>query len=557
MSAGSAVPLRILDSAFALPPERLIAWARLILAGFALVALYLDPSRPGSAIEFVIAGTYLTFAVVWVGLVTARLPGSREQLLTHLLDIISVSLLMYLTEGPTSPFFVFFTFILLSATLRWNWRGALGTAACLVLLFALLVVLGERAEGLEITRAIIRSGYLLVAGAMLGYVGAFEERSRKRLAQLASWPGPDPEGGAPIPMRASLTHAAELLAAPRVLVVWEQSTEPFRHVALWSEGDLTHSRERPDRFGSLVAPHLTEASFRIDAPIGPTYAPHGAASAHSPLLDQDLQNSFAINKALTAPFRFPGCRGRIFLLGCKEETHDDLVITELVAMRLGIDIEHHLLRFELEKAATIEERARLAHDLHDGVLQGLAAANIQLKLTSQRAPDDLGDKLAQTRQLLAGEQERIRTFVEESRRAPRSAPKYVQLGRQLESRLRDVANQWSCEVHWSVRPPDLHVTTDLAHHVRHMIVEAVSNAVRHGGASHIEVTVEQQDARLLLTIHENGRGFTGLNGGYSLDELERLAMGPASLLERSKQLSSHLFLTTSSCGSTIRVEVPF
>ena len=114
------------DQTFALPPERLITFGRLILAAFAVVAIYFDPTASGRYTELIVVAAYLVFALARVAFVMARLPSQREQYLAHAVDIVCVSVLMYLTQGPTSPFFVFFTFILLSATLRWNWHGAPG-----------------------------------------------------------------------------------------------------------------------------------------------------------------------------------------------------------------------------------------------------------------------------------------------------------------------------------------------------------------------------------------------------------------------------------------------
>jgi signal transduction histidine kinase len=550
------------EQAVAVPPERLIAFGRLVLSGFAIGALYSDPPDPSTSVQLVITGAYGAFAVVCAAFVMTRQLTLREQYFAHAADMLCVSILMYLTEGPTSPFFVFFTFILLAATLRWNWKGALGTAVVLACTFAILAIpLGAEFLVLEVgelSRATIRAGYILVAGVMLSYVGALQERSRERLSKLAAWPGPDPDGTLEVPIRSALAHAARIMHAPRVLIIWEQPDEPFRHVALWSENKLTHYREGLDRFGSIVLPDLVEASFGVRA------SPRQLSGSDDRLrlptghaIDPDLRQTFSITNALTAPFDLPGCTGRVFLLDRCAYNDDDLLMACLVAMRLGVDVEHHLLRYELNMNAALSERARLANDLHDGVLQGLAAANIQLKLTESEGSAELAAQIAETRRVIATEQQRVRSFVEDTRSETRKAVgEMVLLRDELSKRLRELSSQWGCHIDFVVHPQGTQTSPRTAHHVRHLVAEAVSNAARHGRASRIKIEIDAASDQIFLRIKDNGTGFQSLEGTFTGQELTRQSTGPASILQRAMDLGGRLTLQTSSSGCEIRVEFP-
>jgi len=171
-----------------------------------------------------------------------------------------------------------------------------------------------------------------------------------------------------------------------------------------------------------------------------------------------------------------------------------------IAARLGVKIEEYLLRAKLASAITTRERERLARDLHDGVLQGLAAASIQLKLCGDSLPSDAQNKLKRVRSLLADEAQRIRAFVEETRAAPTPASGLVQLSEDLDRRVRALRNQWGVEVKLELRPSEITTSVSLARNVRHLLTEAVSNAVRHGGASLINASVERSADRLLVRI---------------------------------------------------------
>src|SRR3546814_18481609 len=73
---------------------------------------------------------------------------------------------------------------------------------------------------------------------MLGYFGAYRERSRQRLAQLADWPFDAIAGNRQHWLGSLFQHPADVLGEPRLLVLWRDQEEPSGSVAEWSEGDL-------------------------------------------------------------------------------------------------------------------------------------------------------------------------------------------------------------------------------------------------------------------------------------------------------------------------------
>jgi hypothetical protein len=249
-----------------LPSERLIAFARVMLVIFALTAIAVDPPAHARSItaSYILLGAYLAYATILAAREVFRETGEMTRLAIHAVDVLAVGILMRLMAGPTGLFFIFFTFVLLAGTLRWNWRGAMGTALVLLISFFLLGILdgSQRIsqEG-ETSRLIMRGGYLLVASAMFAYVGAYRERSMARLAKLAAWP-PEHGGESGFPdLSASLAHTAAVLRAERVLAIWEEADEPFVYVSVWSDGRVYSSREPPDTYAANVAPELSKAVF--------------------------------------------------------------------------------------------------------------------------------------------------------------------------------------------------------------------------------------------------------------------------------------------------------
>jgi signal transduction histidine kinase len=246
-------------------------------------------------------------------------------------------------------------------------------------------------------------------------MSGLRERGRRQLAKLAAWPGPDHDQDLPVPIKSALAHVAQIMRVPRVLIVWELYEEPFREVAIWSQDGFRYSREPPDRFGGFVAATLTRETFESPSKGGSLDQSATGGMPAGEMIDQDLRQAFSIQCTITAPFFLQVCRGRVFLLDRSTSDDHDLLLAELVATRIGVDLEHHWLRSKLQEAAVARERERLAHDLHEGILQGLAAAHIHLSLGSDHVDGCVGQRLAQTRQLLCEEQQRIRKFIESSR----------------------------------------------------------------------------------------------------------------------------------------------
>jgi len=197
----------------------------------------------------------------------------------------------------------------------------------------------------------------------------------------------------------------------------------------------------------------------------------------------------------------------------------------------------------------------LARDLHDGLLQSLTAATIQLRVSGTEAGPGVQERLDEIRALLADEQRRIRRFVEDNR-APMVPPKKVTLRDALGGRLEGLERQWGCEIPFQAFPADLTVPTRLARHIRHLVSEAVSNAARHGPASQVRITVTLVDGSLLVTIADNGRGCQGFSGFYDHEELRTLDLGPASLRSRVCELGGTFALDTSPAGTRIEAKLP-
>jgi signal transduction histidine kinase len=92
--------------------------------------------------------------------------------------------------------------------------------------------------------------------------------------------------------------------------------------------------------------------------------------------------------------------------------------------------------------------------------------------------------------------------------------------------------------------------------VLQMLREALHNVQKHAGATRVAVALEKTDRGLEISIDDNGHGF-GFAGSYSLEELELLRLGPASLKRRARSINADLLLESRpGRGAGLKFRIP-
>ncbi|MGH8630230.1 MAG: histidine kinase, partial [Burkholderiales bacterium] len=360
-------------------------------------------------------------AAAWFG----HAASLRLGLLTHGIDLALFSLFVYLTEGAASPFFTYFIFAIVAATLRWQSRGALWTAAVAVVAFSMVGLYAAKVIGnptFELDRFFTQSAYLVVLASLLGALSAYETRRRDEIASLAAWPpavGNEP--GALL--RQLLGSTARILNAPRTLLAWEERGQPWVQFGAWSVDAFTLWREPHERYDPLVAEPLKDVSF-----LSPDVSQRQAAVLRvagaglqtwrgAPVHDE-LRSRFRMKALLCVRVGGEWVRGRLFSLDQRALTADDLVLGELVAGHLAASLDHIVVLRRLRQAAAEEARARLSRDLHDGVLQSLTGAALKLE-TVQRLWEThqpaARERLSEIQHLLAQEQRGLRFLIRDAK----------------------------------------------------------------------------------------------------------------------------------------------
>jgi hypothetical protein len=169
--------------------------------------------------------------------------------------------------------------------------------------------------------------------------------------ELAAWPGPtaDEAGAlAGFPLESALRHVANILQVPRVLALWGLSDEPFLYIVLWENGGCRQDRKSMSEFGDWTAPEIAAITFAsINVSSGKCITLAGAKTPNGPLISELLVAQFQLKSVASALITGANCNGRVFMLDKLDWSEDDLTLTEIVASRIGIELDHYALRLEL------------------------------------------------------------------------------------------------------------------------------------------------------------------------------------------------------------------
>ena len=165
--------------------------------------------------------------------------------------------------------------------------------------------------------------------------------------------------------------------------------------------------------------------------------------------------------------------------------------------------------------AVLNERTRVARELHDTVEQGLAGIALQLEAVSgsfQTAPEAARQSLDVARQML-------RYSLEETRRSVMDLRSQALETRDLAGALENLARQMTintrAEAH--VRVSGVRHRLDAAeeHHLLRIGLEALTNALKHGGATRIDIELRFAPDGTNLTVTDNGQGLESGNRATS------------------------------------------
>ena len=205
--------------------------------------------------------------------------------------------------------------------------------------------------------------------------------------------------------------------------------------------------------------------------------------------------------------------GNLYLtnkLDAAEFSDSDQLLVEMFALRAGIAIENARLHEQVSRLAVVEERERIAKDLHDGIIQAIYGVALSLEDVPQMMesePDEAGARIDRAIDSLNLTIREIRNFILGLRSE-------LLHGADLLAGLATLANEFattgSSEIELDLAiDPEVAAGIPTGHRVQllQMTREALSNAARHARARRIAIVMRVEDAILVLRIEDDGVGF--------------------------------------------------
>lgn len=260
--------------------------------------------------------------------------------------------------------------------------------------------------------------------------------------------------------------------------------------------------------------------------------------ANDPLVTTDL----AALALLPPAFRLAGFQtylgaqikigGQVMgLLSCYRFTNrgyglDEIALVTALAEQLGLMLETQRLRQRAQDIAVVEERQRLARDLHDSVTQSLYSLTLFSRAGREAAED--GDAARLVHSLTELERNTLHALREMRLLLYELRPADLEhegLTRAIQLRLDTVERRVG--LHLDVQLEDLPpLSSTFEAELYHVILEALNNVIKHAAASRLCVALGERDGYLHLRIEDDGAGFdpTQREGGLGLRNMrERVA----------------------------------
>lgn len=375
---------------------------------------------------------------------------------------------------------------------------------------------GEFTEGdEELVRAVAGTAAIAIENARLYDEARRRERWLQASAdvtqQLLSYSGEDP-------LSVIARSVAELADADLVTVVLPSATagELMIEVAIGLGADRLTGMSYSTAHS--VAGAVIEASEAI------LIDDIDQQSAYTLHMNQVAPVSAVMGLPLAGSSKPRGCLLIGRLTGRRGFTRNELQMATTFANHAAVALELADARSYQQRMVLLEDRDRIARDLHDHVIQRLFAAGLTVQSLQLRQQEPvLATKLGQVVTDLDDTIRQIRTSIFDLRGA--LAPAAVRIRTELLEMVAEQAAQLGFEPTLRFRGPvDSVVSPEIATELTAVLREALSNVARHARAGGVDVTLEVSASQLCLTVADDGVGLGDTDRRSGLANLQERAV---------------------------------
>jgi signal transduction histidine kinase len=553
--------------------ERIIAGARLVLAIAAFALLMVEPAASsGDAAEASrVAALYFLYAVavIWIvdrGLMRVEYVGVGSQVL----DTLWFPVILVYSQGENSPFFLYYVYSLVTAGFRWGFLATLLCNTANVGMYA-IVHLATVESQFEFSRFWVRPTYLYVLACLIGYLGEYQKRTQQKLRALAELPGSIRfQSQFPRMLAETMEKVRQSFRSDQCVLLLEdrdtgqivvrktgQGQRKSQHGASSPAREADFLLEPRQNLGYLVNPHRWVARiFGLkDVLVFDFDAQKPAAHRFEP--SRRLASLFEMESMLSVPIILGSeFRGRLYLVnrGGRIFSYADLQHLNLTVSQLAPLLDNLRLLQRMQRVLVLEEKNRIARDLHDGLLQSLASLDLRFEVCRKvfrDLPLPVLEELQELQKIVRDEYSQLRSYMKRLK-----TPAFA--GRELHEALEDYARTFEKEsglkVRLSLPAEPIGFSRSTGREIYQIIHEALANVRKHARARDVEIRLEEQDGIAQLMISDDGCGFPEVS-----EEMAEGAVSawPWSIHERTKALGGSLKVESSVAkGSRLLLEIP-
>jgi signal transduction histidine kinase len=226
-------------------------------------------------------------------------------------------------------------------------------------------------------------------------------------------------------------------------------------------------------------------------------------------------------------------------------TDQDVMVVEALSRIAGSAVTTARLHERLRRVAVVEDRQRIARDLHDSVIQEMFAVGLALQGISQLVENpQVEATLLDSVDRLDKSVESLRRYIFQLRTV---GTEEHPLDEQVQELVARMASAYPADVSLSVTA-NISTEPGVDEEVLRIVGEALSNALRHSGAHRVEVELATDVESCVVVVSDDGEGFDvdGVSGG----------LGLGNLRTRVHRLGGELEIVSSRQGTVVRARLP-
>jgi nitrate/nitrite-specific signal transduction histidine kinase len=277
-----------------------------------------------------------------------------------------------------------------------------------------------------------------------------------------------------------------------------------------------------------------------------------------PLTDCPVMHPSYVRSHLAMPLKHKGAAIGVICVGSRGQRAFSVEDTEMLfalAAQAAIAVDHARLDVEVQRLAQLEERGRIAREMHDGLAQNVGLLHMKIKqaqsLVASGEPARMADALAEMATITESAYEEVRQSIYGLRttvtRGLGLVPKLTELLHDFSDR-HGISVELEASDNLSLR---LQPVTE-AQLVR-IIQEALANVRKHAQASRAWVRLQSHDDHLRVSIEDDGRGWDPA----AVPEPSSQHLGLTIMRERAESLGGTLEIETGpGRGARVTVVLP-